>query len=62
MLLTQTVMNKSIMKSLKDIKAQLMKDPKVRAEYEKKQPDFAIARELIAARARAGLTGTLKLS
>ena len=62
MLLTQMVMNKSKMKSLKDIKAQLLKDPKVSAEYEKQQPDFAIARELIAARARAGLTGTLKLS
>lgn len=62
MLLTQTVMSKSKMKSLKDIKAQLLKDPKVRAQYEKQQAEFAIARELIEARARAGLTGTHKLS
>ena len=48
MLLMQTVMSKSKMKSLKDIKAQLLKDPKVSAEYEKQQPEFAIAHELIA--------------
>ncbi len=62
MLLTQTVMNKSKMKSLKDIKAQLLKDPKVSAEYEKQQIEFAIACERIAARVRAGMTGTHKLS
>ena len=62
MLLMQAVMSKSIMKSLKDVKAQLLKDPKVNAEYEKQQPEFAIARELIAARVRAGMTGTHKLS
>jgi len=50
------------MKSLKDIKAQLLKDPNVSAEYEKQQPDFAIARELIAARVRDGMRGTHKLS
>jgi hypothetical protein len=44
------------MKSLKDVKAQLLQDPEVSAEYEKQQPEFAIARELIAARVRAGMT------
>jgi DNA-binding XRE family transcriptional regulator len=44
------------MKSLKDVKAQLLQDPVVSAEYEKQQPEFAIARELIAARVRAGMT------
>jgi hypothetical protein len=32
------------MKSLKDVKAQLLQDPEVSAEYEKQQPEFAIAR------------------
>ncbi len=44
------------MKSLKDAKALLLKDPEASAEYEKQQPEFAIARELIAARVRAGMT------
>jgi DNA-binding XRE family transcriptional regulator len=44
------------MKSLKDVKAQLLQDPEVSAQYEKQQPEFAIARELIAARVRAGMT------
>ena len=44
------------MKSLKDVKAQLLQDPEVSAEYEKQQPEFAIARELIAARVRVGMT------
>jgi len=44
------------MKSLKDVKAQLLQDPEVSAEYEKQQPEFAIARELIAARVRGGMT------
>ena len=44
------------MKSLKDVKAQLLQDPEVSAEYEKQQPEFDIARELIAARVRAGMT------
>lgn len=44
------------MKSLKEVKAQLLQDPEVSAEYEKQQPEFAIARELIAARVRAGMT------
>lgn len=32
------------------------RDPQVKAEYEAQAPEFAIARELIAARARAGLS------
>ncbi len=44
------------MKSLKDVKAQLLQDPEVSAEYEKQQPEFDIARELIAARVRVGMT------
>jgi predicted transcriptional regulator len=44
------------MKSLKDVKAQLLQDPEVSAEYEKQQLEFDIARELIAARVRVGMT------
>jgi len=44
------------MKTLKDIKGQLLADPQTRAEYEAQAPEYALARELIAARARAGLT------
>lgn len=44
------------MKSLKDVKAQLLQDPEVSAQYEKQQPEFDIARELIAARVRVGMT------
>lgn len=39
-----------------DLKADLLKDPSVRAEYDALAEEFAIARELIAARARAGLS------
>ena len=42
--------------SLKDVKAQQLKNPEVLAEYEKLGPEYAIARELIAARVRAGMT------
>ena len=44
------------MKTLKDLKAQLLANPETRAEYDAQAPAFAAARELIAARARAGLT------
>lgn len=44
------------MNDLKTLKARLLADPETRAEYEAQAPEFAIARELIAARARAGLT------
>ena len=36
--------------------AQLLRNPRVRKAYEAMAPEFEIARELIAARARAGLT------
>ena len=45
------------MKSLKDIKRELLEDPATRAEYEQQQAaEFDMAHELIAARARAGMT------
>ena len=44
------------MKTLKTVKAQLLADPDTRAEYDALAPEFETARELVAARARAGLT------
>ena len=44
------------MTDLATLKKRLLADPKVKAEYDAMAPEFAIARELIAARARAGLT------
>lgn len=44
------------MKTLKTLKAELMARPGVRAEYEAQADEFAMARELISARTRAGLT------
>lgn len=44
------------MKSLKTLKAEMLARPGTRAEYEAQTAEFEIARELIAARARAGLT------
>lgn len=44
------------MKTLKDIKRDLLADPATRAEYEQQAAEFDMAHELIAARARAGLT------
>jgi DNA-binding XRE family transcriptional regulator len=38
------------------LKKRMLANPKVKAEYDALAPEFAIARELIAARARAGLT------
>ena len=38
------------------LKKRLLADPDTRAEYEAQAPEFAVARELIAARVRAGLT------
>jgi DNA-binding XRE family transcriptional regulator len=45
-----------MMTDLSKLKARLLADPETRAEYEAQAPEFAIARELIAARVRAGLT------
>ena len=39
-----------------DLKADLLSDPEVRAEYDALEQDFALANELISARARAGLS------
>lgn len=44
------------MKTLKTLKAELLEHPGTRAEYEALADEFALARELIAARTSAGLT------
>ena len=44
------------MKTLKTLKAELLADPGTRAAYDAQAEEFAIARELIAARTQAGLT------
>ncbi|WP_346309162.1 helix-turn-helix transcriptional regulator [Limnohabitans sp.] len=44
------------MKSLKDVKAQLLANPAVSQAYAAQAPEFELARELIAARMKAGLT------
>jgi ribosome-binding protein aMBF1 (putative translation factor) len=44
------------MTELADLKARLLENAEVRAEYEAQLPEFQIARELIAARTRAGLS------
>lgn len=44
------------MPSLAKVKSTLLADAATRAAYEAQAPEFALARELIAARLRAGLT------
>ncbi len=44
------------MKTLKTLQAQLLADPSIRAAYDTQAEEFALARELIAARTQAGLT------
>ncbi len=44
------------MKTLKTLKRELLTDAETRAEYAAMADEFAIARELIAARARAGMS------
>lgn len=44
------------MKTLKDIKRELLAKPAVKAAYEDQIEEFSMARELIAARSRAGMT------
>lgn len=44
------------MKRLDNLKRELLQDADTRAEYEAMAEEFALARELIAARTRAGLT------
>lgn len=44
------------MSTFAELKTRLLTNPKVRAEYDALEAEFQLARELIAARARAGLT------
>ena len=44
------------MKNLKTLKAELLADYATRAAYDAQADEFAVARELIAARTKAGLT------
>jgi DNA-binding XRE family transcriptional regulator len=44
------------MKTLQDIKRELLASPAALAAYEAQAPEFDMARELIEARSRAGLT------
>ena len=44
------------MKTLKDIKLELLANPATQAAYDSQAAEFDMARELIAARSRAGLT------
>lgn len=39
-----------------DLKADLLRDPEARTEYDALEEEFAVASELISARARAGLS------
>ena len=43
-------------RSFDDLKADLLRDPAVKAEYDARAEEFEIAHELIAARLRAGLS------
>ena len=43
------------MKTLKTLQAQLLADPSIRAAYDAQAEEFALTRELIAARTQAGL-------
>lgn len=44
------------MKTLKELKQKMLQDPATKAEYDALEQEFDTARELIAARARAGIT------
>lgn len=44
------------MKSLKNLKTELLVNPAVQQAYDAQTPEFELARELIAARSHAGLT------
>ncbi len=46
------------MTELADLKARILANPEARAEYDAQAPEFKLARELITARTRAGLTQT----
>ena len=49
-------LNSFWVKNLKDLKAELLANPAVRQAYDAQSPEFERARELIAARTKAGLT------
>lgn len=44
------------MKAVKNIKQEMLKDPKVKAAYERLEPEFRLASMLIEARSKAGLS------
>ena len=44
------------MKTLKELKRELLANPAIRAEYEAQREEFELIHELIAARSRAGIT------
>lgn len=44
------------MKTLRELKQTMLQDPATKAEYDALEQEFDTARELIAARARAGIT------
>lgn len=44
------------MTTLKTLKAKMLADPKTKQAYDELQAEFELARELIAARSKAGLT------
>lgn len=44
------------MKTLKDLKATMLQNPEFKAEYDALASEFDMARELVAARNKAGLT------
>jgi len=44
------------MKTLEELKQTMLQDPATKAEYDALEQEFDTARELIAARARAGIT------
>ena len=44
------------MKSFESFKKKVLKNPAVRADYGRLEPEFALAHELIRARTKAGLT------
>jgi hypothetical protein len=45
-----------VTQSFEDLRAELLRDPAVRAEYDARAGEFEIAAELIAARRQAGLS------
>ena len=50
------VADRRVYQPLADLKARILANPEVRADYEAQAPKFELARELIIARTRAGLT------